>query len=209
MNQNQIERMGGQRERAECSCAAFTLTELVVVIAVLGLLVLTVLAYPPANRAYQTGCIANLRQVGNALIMYTEDNAGWLPPGPNANANWSALDQNQSAGYLNNSVDRRHLVYYLVSYLSLPAPTNTVTNLAKLFLCPGFKHYSKTFQGVASNSYCYSLTRNTNSPDLKIPYYPFGKRVTDDAHPHRLSEIASWKPLSQIWAVADLKPISK
>ena len=63
------------------STSAFTLVELLVVLAIIAILASLLL---PATsrakaRAYNTVCVSNLRQLGSATRLYTEDNENRLP----------------------------------------------------------------------------------------------------------------------------------
>jgi len=71
--------------------AGFTLIELLVVIAVIA--ILAAILYPvfsiAREKARQTGCLSNLRQIGTGVQMYLQDYDGTYPtnPWPNGQAN--------------------------------------------------------------------------------------------------------------------------
>jgi prepilin-type N-terminal cleavage/methylation domain-containing protein len=73
------------RRNASLRRGGFTLVELLVVIAII--VILAALLLPALGRAKErpqvTRCLSNLRQIGYAVHMYVDDNAGTFPPEAN------------------------------------------------------------------------------------------------------------------------------
>jgi prepilin-type N-terminal cleavage/methylation domain-containing protein/prepilin-type processing-associated H-X9-DG protein len=69
-------------ERFSSRRRGFTLIELLVVIAIIA--ILAAFLFPvfaqAREKARQTACLSNLRQIGSAMLMYTEDHDGFYPP---------------------------------------------------------------------------------------------------------------------------------
>ncbi|MDD2709405.1 MAG: prepilin-type N-terminal cleavage/methylation domain-containing protein [Verrucomicrobiae bacterium] len=93
---------------------AFTLIELLTVIALISILMalLSPALKNARDKAKQISCMNNLRQIGNAVNMYANDNNGWLPHGGDAYATMSS-GSNKSwkqllAAYLNVNLMTKH-----------------------------------------------------------------------------------------------------
>src|ERR1044072_5111146 len=86
----------------KCSRKGFPLIELLVVIAIIA--ILAAILFPvfakARAKARQTACLANMRQIGNALMMYAQDYDETLPGNSNSEVGRLGGNTNTSLGFM-------------------------------------------------------------------------------------------------------------
>lgn len=194
-----FENMGN---RSAGSSEAFTLVELLVVIGIIA--ILAALLFPSLARgkqkALQTQCVSNLKQIALAIHMYADDSRDTLP-GPV----WQGL-------YFAYNDETERMLYYVAPYLSLPAASVNV-HTGKVAICPASLPLMKEPPGTPQNSLsrpvCYLLSAEVTNAITETVTRPFGYPYSSpfyrlpkgpDEPPKKVHEI---KNPAQSWAITD------
>ena len=213
-------------ERPPCAKRkAFTLIELLVVIAIIAILAALLLPAlsNASKKATQAGCQSNLRQVNLAVSMFADDNADWLPTGPDDN--WGCY-QIVLPGYWD--WDSGYLMYHLARYVGLPEPSHRWVP-AQIMNCPGFRRNIPTDPMSTTDStktpFTYFLdghrsdasTNGMNLTSDALNFMPFGcpgnpppygmqpdPRSRISLPPHKITEVGGKLSLSSVWFMVDL-----
>jgi len=172
----------------------FTLVELLVCIVIIG--ILTVLAFGTVGavrkRAAKLGCANNLRCVGVAINLYTNENQGYLPGPVYVNIAHTA-----SYNYLTKQDKNLSLACYLIGYLIPGTPTGALKSEIQVpaLMCPSYKY--------KANATADELTNNYKRPLDTV--LPFGNddNSGNPVLPKKLVSLPMLYnlPLSRIWAI--------
>lgn len=197
------------RMRFSASRAGFTLLEMLVVAAIIGILL--ALLFPVVGRltasAESAKCISNLRQIGMGIALYIADHDDTLP-GPlsgGLHAFYGPLDvQAQEKG--------GRLAAFLQGYISPPVKVGGTALRSDLFLCPSYVRQMKA-SGFPLGDQSKPLIRNAffqGPGGPGVPYYAFGggAGTANPIAPMRLTQVAAQlKPgstMAQTWIIKDL-----
>lgn len=124
--------------------SAFTLIELLVVIAIIAILAAMLLPSlaKAKERAVTIECLSNLKQLGNAMVMYGDDNNSMLPQA-NGDVPWVSTNP--------------------VAWLRMVAPYYVNTNVVR---CPGFSefYHKSPFSYFLGSRAAYIDAGNNDAP---------------------------------------------
>jgi prepilin-type N-terminal cleavage/methylation domain len=172
---------------------AFTLIELLTVIAIIGILASLVLAglRTVRSKAHQSHCVANLREVGRAILLYTDENKGRLPGPTNVR-----VESAYRAG-------EQGLAILIGPYLGYPAPSNNRTHVPQL-RCPARPFDPSQFANEATYIVQCRMRKLSNGTSTGAGR-PFGKLNGDPGQetPIPFSELEAHGGAAQVWAIME------
>jgi prepilin-type processing-associated H-X9-DG protein/prepilin-type N-terminal cleavage/methylation domain-containing protein len=186
---------------------AFTLVELLVVIGIIGLLISILL--PALGKARQqankVACESNLRQIGQAIVLYTMDNQGSLPYGF-WNGAWNPITVSNGTANYNIASEWDVLIEPEMTRVSGADYQANYGNgnragVRRVFTCPDSPSTSGDTTGTVPNQYvCHPRLMN----EMDNYWGPNGYRLQLQhqcgyLQPYKISQIKRSAEVSLIW----------
>lgn len=164
--------------------AAFTLIELLTVIAIIG--ILAAILIPVVGKARQSAgkatAVSAMREMGVGLLTFAAENDGFLPPGRSENGFWLSH-------HGLNTADRGNLPAFLAAYLGMPIARQP----EEAYPLEGFvsRNHLRAYQNLRHENggslLVYASNRNVDFGDRRAPV--FGFFANNDQRPLSLSAI--------------------
>ena len=158
--------------------SGFTLIELLVVIAIIA--ILAAILFPvfskAKEKARQATCTSNLKQIGNAVLMYSQDYDGYGPAwfdGVDTSNTYKGYWMGQIAGYLGFSGSNLSLCY------GAGGTTYNADRFVKILRCPSRVNvttYPVTY-GMNSNITLASGSKNVQGEPLNFDKMPYSDKT--------------------------------
>jgi hypothetical protein len=148
-------------------------------------------------KAQQTSCVNNLKQVGLALQLYTDDGRGFLP-GPCWAGAQASYDQNSD----------NELMYYLATFMGF-RPPNEDPQIVKTFVCPGYLQQNAISLSDMIGRTSYLLNVDVDPTPAQVQ--PFGYPAFNggpEIAPLKLSSLASYCSAAQTFAITDVDKVN-
>jgi prepilin-type N-terminal cleavage/methylation domain-containing protein/prepilin-type processing-associated H-X9-DG protein len=176
--------------------AAFTLIELLTVIAIIGILAAIII--PTVGKVRDTArsaqCISNMRQVGQGILLYAQANKDTLP-GPLFGAQGPRF-------FTNSTGNHGSLAVYVAPFITSVSGVSGTQQRQQMFECPAWLTATPDINGPSMQMNL--KPRNWLNGSTQV--WPFGDANTSTLQPVNISRISGF-PTSQTWMMVEVDKV--